>query len=105
MVTIKVDGGTAQHGEDNLCGRCNYYQEIITRNGQDFRRCNCMERRLVDKVVSCNKFSDASKPSLYDMQQIAWVVTPETKKGPVGFMTPAEYRQKHRSMVDVPGYD
>lgn len=102
---IKIRGGTIQ-GNTNLCERCRSYHFTRMTDNQENRYCSRLDQDLSGMVAECNQFDDKSAPSIYDMQQIAWVVESNNKKA-IGFLSPSEFKKKHgnHSVPDVPGFD
>ena len=58
-------------------------------------RCGGEAVRVTWKVTECNMFEDKSTPALWEMEKIAWRLSPDNRKRHLGFLTPDEFRQKH----------
>jgi hypothetical protein len=99
---IKIREGTRSDGR-RLCDSCRF--STIMRGAADSEeRIYCAKLdapSLVPlRVVQCNKYDDRSTPSLYDYQQIAWVLeTSPSRK--IGFVSPEKRRNKFGHMPDV----
>lgn len=80
---INVQGGTANHGE-NLCNTCS---RAAIREGQNNERqikCSWFDHFIHNNTYKCNMYRHTNAADLYDMKQIAWVITGEGKDK-VGF--------------------
>ncbi len=79
----KVRGGTPK-GSTSLCLRCRSAFVVRGLNLEEIVDCRKMEMRMTFRVESCSQFDDKSRPSLYEMERVAWIVT-SRNRGPVGF--------------------
>lgn len=46
-------------------------------------------------VVECSAYSYRTKPSLREMEEIAWVLQTDKKRQQVGFVSSADWRRQH----------
>lgn len=102
---LKIREGTRSDGK-RLCDGCRHGQ--VMRGAADSEEvvyCHQLDSRAPMRVVECNQFDDKSLPSLWDYQQIAWVL--ETSPGrKIGFVSPEKRRKAGRHHSDLlPGWD
>ena len=80
----KVIGGTPR-GTSSLCKTCRFAHNLKGVNMQESTTCQMMNFRVVTfPVDTCSRYDDKRMPSLYDMEQIAWIVRSRAR-GPAGF--------------------
>jgi hypothetical protein len=88
---MKVHGGTAFDGASSLCATCHYSTIIRGRSlDEEIVECSAASmmngRRVPFKVTSCTAYSDARQPSYGEMVRTAWILTPQSKRRPAGFI-------------------
>lgn len=85
-MVIKVQGATVAPGNSPLCGTCQFATSIRgTSRHQDFTDCP-YAGRISFPVMSCSRYVDKRRPSLEDMEEIAWVLCTDLKRRKVGFV-------------------
>jgi hypothetical protein len=98
---IKVHGGTAREGEPALCLSCRYANIVSGASAnQMLIRCTRVEAPIRFKVTSCTEFLSRQHPSLYHMEDIAWVLRTDTKRNQVGFVRSKDLKFKDRFVLD-----
>jgi hypothetical protein len=93
---IKVFKGTRSASSARLCDSCS--SGLITRGAMDSDEgvfCNWTQRPVNRRVVECNRYQNSSEPSLYFLEQIAWVLRTDSKRQKVGFVSASEWRRKN----------
>lgn len=92
MSAIKIHGGTPAGGESR-CDTCRY-ASIIRGFAESERIVICGRReeglRLSFKVAECTDYEDKRHPTLWEMKQIAWEVSPRTATSKTGFVLVSE---------------
>lgn len=93
-MTFHVKDGTPVQ-RPSLCETCSRAQ--ITRGYLQSEmivvcRATEPEFRVPFKVRECSNYNDRTRQSLYDMEQIAWVLQPRGPKRQAGFFSPNEGR-------------
>lgn len=89
---IKVYGGTTKC-ESSLCLSCRNATVVHGQTGV-LIECSVLYRengRIVaamQPVVACSEYDDKARPSLSNMREIAWELTPNKKTGKLGFVSP-----------------
>lgn len=101
---IKIRGGTVQHGEASLCVTCRH-ATVIQGTSLRERVIDCgqlygPDRRITFVVTSCTGYSDRRLPSLYDMENIAWVLRTDAKRKTIGFVRARELKYEDRHVLD-----
>jgi hypothetical protein len=100
-VRIKVQDGTRSLEAKRLCDSC--HSGTITRgpmHSQERVFCSTMRRNVTIKVIECTDYRDKSKPSLYHLEKIAWVLQTDRKRQAIGFLSATEWR-KHNADEEV----
>jgi len=87
-----------------LCDRCRMAQIMRGDGLQDNVYCRSTAQHVRLRVVECNSFDDKSRPSLWDMTQMAWVLATSSGGRVIGFVSAKEFRNKHGEDPIMPGY-
>lgn len=94
-----VENGTIT-GEP-LCPKCRYALIQRSANLQEEVYCTYSHNspiRMVNLPVECNRFLDATHPTKWEMEEIAWVFVTKPKiGGKIGFVSPLEYKNQKQS--------
>ena len=93
---FKIHGGTANHSNSTLCSSCRHATIVKGRALRDeIIECSCLDddTRITFAVTSCTQYSDRSRPSLYDMEDLAWILRTDKKTKTIGFVRPSELRR------------
>jgi hypothetical protein len=100
---LKILNGTRPSCAPRLCDTC---QSGLVRKGgaeSDERiYCIIMERDIETRVVECNRYVDRSQPSLWEMRQIAWVLSTDSKREAIGFVRAKDWERKHEDEELLP---
>ena len=98
---IKVHGGTARDGEPALClsCRCACIATGASTN-QTLIRCARIETPITFKVTSCTEYLSRQHPSLYRMEDIAWVLRTDMKRNQVGFVRSKDLKINERFVLE-----
>ena len=92
---VKVRGGTVDHGQPSLCLTCRSATVVKgSRLRDEIIHCGVVRGRVGFAVNSCTEYVDTNHPSLYDMEEMAWVLRSDPKRNHVGFV-PAARLQPH----------
>ena len=98
---IKVHGGTAREGEAALCLSCRYATVVSgTSARHTLIRCSRVETPITFKVTSCTEYLNRQHPSLYHMEDIAWVLRTDVKRGQIGFVRSKDLKFRDRFVLD-----
>jgi len=103
---VKIRGGTVQHGEVSLCVTCRH-ATIIQGPGLQDRIVDCdrlsdRESRIPFPVSACSGYSDRRHPTVYEMEDIAWVLRTDPHRKSIGFVQARELKPKYRHLL-LPG--
>jgi hypothetical protein len=82
----KVYGGTPK--DEDLCHTCSHSLIREDDCGNMFVRCNRFSLMVTRKTLTCTGYTNKSLPSIYDLQETAWVYIPR-----VGF-------KKYKKLTD-----
>lgn len=98
-VVLKVENGT-QRSDVNLCLSCRAALHVrAAQSSNEFLLCSASGNppmRLREPVGQCSHYQDKSKPSLYDMREVAWLVMTDKGGRSIGFLSPEELRQREQ---------
>ena len=101
---VKIRGGTVDHGGPPLCETCRYATVARGRTLQEeVVFCGHMpftDRRVRFAVTSCSDYSDLRRPSLYEMEEIAWVLRSDPSRERIGFVNARELEEDERHVLD-----
>lgn len=100
---LKVQGGTARHGEPSLCLNCRHATVVRGTSLQD-RIVDCGRlagghSRVPFPVSSCSGYSDRRQPSLREMEEIAWVLRTDARKNNIGFVQARDLEPRDRHVL------
>ena len=92
-VVLKVLNGT-QRSDVNLCTTCACAHVLTVESGQRHIRCNQNYQNpltLRQAVTQCSGYLDRTRPSLQQMQDIAWTLMTDKGGRKVGFARPERH--------------
>lgn len=101
----KVRNGTPQHSVSSLCDSCSNCQHIRGRKlGEDLSLChtrgaNPMSIRYA--ITECNDYDNKACTALWQLEKIAWRFSVDDRRKTAGFLTPAQWREKHPPGPDM----
>lgn len=49
---------------------------------------------LTEPMVSCTAYDDKRRPQMYEMEEMAWIVRTDRKKGVIGFVSPEDMKKE-----------
>lgn len=102
---LKVMSGTRSPESPRLCDTC---QSGVVHRGaaesDEHVYCTVIERQVQTRVVECNRYVYRTRPSLWDLRQIAWVLRTDSKRQPIGFVRAAEWERQHEDEELLPSY-
>jgi len=94
---IKISGGTARENEPSLCLSCRHATIVQgTSTKHEIVRCNRIETAIGFKVTSCTEYVHKQHPSLWHMEDIAWVLRTDPKRNQVGFVRSKDLKPRER---------
>ena len=100
MANIKIQGCTARFGEPPLCHSCKHALVVKgSRAGDEIIQCARVEERITFPVTSCTGYVDRQHPSLYDMEDIAWVLRTDAKRNEIGFVRSKDLKLRDRHVL------
>lgn len=101
-VVLKIHNGTVR-GDVNLCLSCRFsHCTTSAQTGRDFIACNVNYShpiRMNEAVARCNQYQDKNKPTLSDMNEIAWTLMTDKGGRKIGFQSP---EQRSNNQPDRP---
>ena len=100
---LKIHGGTVSDGQASLCPTCRSATIIRGARLTD-EVISCGKRLVRDEigfsVTSCTGYSDRSLPSLYDLEDIAWVLRSDARTKKIGFVCARDLKPADRHVLD-----
>jgi hypothetical protein len=98
---IKVHGGTAKESAPALCLSCRYASIVSGSSAKHtLIRCSRIETPVTFKVTSCTEYLDRNHPSLYHLEDIAWVLRTDSRRKQVGFVRSRDLKFKERFVLE-----
>lgn len=94
-----VRGGTPMH-DRSLCSSCTYAHHVKgAAVSEEFVICEAIynkpERVPFQPVVECTSYLETNKPSLWEMQKIAYILESDHRGRPIGFKPNKDFRAEH----------
>jgi len=104
MMKVNIRGGTARHDEPPLCSSCRH-ATIVKGPGLRDHIVSCdrlpFARRLIEfPVHSCTDYSNRAEPTLFQMEEIAWVLRTNPVRNQVGFVRAGQLKEDERHVLD-----
>ena len=98
---IKIRGGTAQESDPSLCLSCRYSTIVQGLSSRDqIVECRQLEARVTFKVSSCSEYVNHQHPSLWHMEDIAWVLRTDARRHQIGFVRSKVLKFPDRHVFD-----
>ena len=101
---IKVQGGTIDHGQRSLCETCRWSTIIRgPKLGDQIVECSRLSfenQRVPFPVTSCSSYGDRSRPSLREMEEIAWILRSDPLRNQVGFIRSSRLSDEERYVLE-----
>ena len=100
-MTIKVHGGTARAGDQPLCLSCRYASIASgARANEHIIHWSRLDSRTHFPVLNCTRYLHHQHPSLYDMEDIAWILRTDTTRNRIGFVRANDLKARERHVLD-----
>lgn len=101
---VRIRGGTVNHGEPSLCLTCRNATVVKGRTlGDEIVSCSRMRLGSVIvpfPVTSCTAYWDSRHPTLWHMEEIAWVLRSNPSRKTVGFVEARRLKDDDRHVLD-----
>lgn len=107
-LVLKVNGGTPR-SDENLCATCrNCHVSRGASTGRTTYRCYANYQHpvnLTEGMAQCSHYLDTRRPTLEQMQEIAWSLMTDKGGRKIGFLSPEELRARGRdNYPSTPGF-
>lgn len=102
-IVFKIQNGTMRSDVD-LCGNCRWAHRMRHANSGDaVTFCNAIHGglKIRGQIAQCSSHNDRTKPTLSDMQEIAWQLQTDKGGRTLGFHSPEQLRER-RNGADTP---
>jgi hypothetical protein len=99
---VNIKGGTANGNDPSLCVTCRHATIVKGPSaGDEIVECDRLytSKRISFKVVSCSEYADRRQASLREMEEIAWVLRSDLKKGVIGFVKASALKPRERFVL------
>ncbi|HWB14930.1 MAG TPA: hypothetical protein VG538_00890 [Vicinamibacterales bacterium] len=97
---IHVHGGTARHDEPSLCLSCRSAKLVRgCSSREEITWCSNLNTRVTFRVTSCSEYLHRDHPSLWHMEDIAWILRTDSKRKQVGFVRSRDLRAGERHVL------
>jgi hypothetical protein len=101
---VKIRGGTVSHGQPSLCSTCRHAVEMKGRTlGDELVLCQMLpfsRRRVPFPVTSCTGYADRTHPTLWHMEEIAWVLRSDPSRHRIGFVQARKLKDEDRHVLE-----
>jgi len=101
---VKIRGGTVKHGEPSLCSSCRFAIVVKgLRLSDEIVQCgmlNMRDRPIRFAVTSCSEYVHRAHPTLWNMEQIAWVLRVNSAAKQVGFVEASQLDDDERHVLE-----
>ena len=101
---VRIRGGTVDHGEPPLCWTCRHATIAKGRTLRDeVTLCGQMpsgDRTIRFPVTSCTGYSDRRQPTLWHMEEIAWVLRSNPRSKTIGFVEARRLKEDERHVLE-----
>lgn len=101
---VRVRGGTVNHGEPSLCSSCRF--SIIVKGpklGDEIVVCNLLrhsQRQIRFPVTSCSDYVHRAQPTLWHMEEVAWVLRSSPNRKTVGFVEARRLKDDEKHVLE-----
>ena len=101
---VRVRGGTVNHGEPSLCSSCRF--SIIVKGpklGDEIVACNLLrdvQRQIPFPVTSCSDHVNRAHPTLWHMEEVAWVLRSSPNRKTVGFVEAGRLKHDEKHVLE-----
>jgi hypothetical protein len=94
-VVFKIHNGT-RRSDTHLCRSCRWAVHMQSALSNKERiLCNATHRlEILEPVAHCSAYLDRTKPTLEEMQAIAWSLQTDKGGRTIGFMSPEDLRRR-----------
>jgi len=106
-VRLKILGGTVPDSQSSLCHTCRSATVIRgARLSEEIISCAQLDdgTRVPFAVTSCSGYSDRSRPSLWHLEDIAWILRSDPKRKQIGFVRSRDLKDDDRHVLDENDY-
>jgi hypothetical protein len=103
-MNVRIRGGTVNHSEPSLCLSCRH--SIIVKGAalrDEIVACNLIRlkgRVIPFPVTSCTGYQDRGQPTLWHMEEIAWVLRSDPKRRTVGFVEARKLKDDDKHVLE-----
>ena len=100
---FKVLQGTRSAHAARLCDTCHH--GVVRKGAADSDEqihCTVTGRRVRTRIVECSQYSNRTRPSLWDLRQIAWVLNMDSKRQRIGFVRAQQWEKEHEDEELLP---
>jgi hypothetical protein len=104
-IALKIQHGTTR-GDVNLCSTCRHcHRARSSMTGKETMICRADYYRsvmLTEPMAECTYYSDARRPTLEMMGDIAWSLMTDKGGRKIGFLSPEELREREKGGFSSP---
>lgn len=101
---VKVRGGTVSDGQPSLCVTCRSGVHVKGPTLRDeitvCRRFPENAQRVPFPVTSCSDYSDRAQPSLWHLEEIAWILRSDPTRSRIGFVQACKLTEEDRHVIE-----
>ena len=100
---VRIRGGTVDHSQPPLCSSCRFASIVKgVKLGDEIVDCHVGDgpRRIPFPVTSCSDYQHRSHPTLFHMEEIAWVLRSSPRGKKVGFVEARKLGDDERHVLE-----
>lgn len=101
---LKILNGTTTGAGTPLCHTCRWATIVRgPRLSHEIVACSMLadrDNRVRFPVVSCTSYSDRSRTSLRDMEDVAWILRSDERRKQIGFVRARDLKPRERYVLD-----
>jgi len=97
---IKIRGGTARESDPSLCLSCRFAKVVQGQRANDqIVECGQLQDRVTFQVTSCSEYVNHQHPSLWHMEDIAWILRTDARRRQIGFVRAKDLKVVNRHIL------
>jgi len=67
---------------------------------EEIIHCSALESRITFPVTFCNKYTHRQHPTLWEMEDLAWILRTDLKRNQIGFVRSKDLKPSERHVLN-----